>query len=83
MGDHIPTIPPAIARALAWAATAKPWVDPWLVEQEKLRESREGRKLAKKGGKKSTKTARGKQNKQKEEEEDEVKDDQSDIVDSE
>ncbi|XP_031629041.1 endocuticle structural glycoprotein SgAbd-1-like [Contarinia nasturtii] len=40
VGDHIPTIPPAIARALAWSATAKPWVDPWLVKQKKLREAR-------------------------------------------
>lgn len=47
VGDHIPTVPPVIARALAWAATAKPWVDPWMVEQERLKASRESRKLPK------------------------------------
>lgn len=26
VGAHIPAIPPAIARSLAWQATAKPWV---------------------------------------------------------
>lgn len=45
VGDHIPTIPPAIARALEWAATAKPWVDPWLVEQERLKAVRKSRRL--------------------------------------
>lgn len=40
VGDHIPTIPPAIARALAWQATAKPWVDPWEEEQERAEEAR-------------------------------------------
>lgn len=40
VGAHIPTIPPAIARALAWQATAKPWVDPWIEEQKKLREAK-------------------------------------------
>lgn len=44
MGDHIPTIPPAIARALAWQATAKPWVDPWLVNQQKMKAARLARK---------------------------------------
>lgn len=38
-GAHIPTIPPAIARSLAWQATAKPWVDPWLVEQKRIRDA--------------------------------------------
>lgn len=61
MGAHIPTIPPAIARALAWAATAKPWVDPWLVQQEKLKGSRNDRKLVKNGEKKTTKPIRVKQ----------------------
>lgn len=45
VGDHIPTIPPAIARALEWAATAKPWVDPWLVKQEELKAERKARRL--------------------------------------
>lgn len=44
MGEHIPTIPPYIARALAWQATAKPWVDPWLVKQQKLKAARLERK---------------------------------------
>lgn len=50
VGAHLPvgpTIPPAIARALEWAATAEPWVDPWLVEQEKLREARKDKKPSK------------------------------------
>lgn len=58
VGEHIPTIPPAIARALAWAATAKPWVDPWLVEQERLKKSRDSRKLSKKDQKKNNKKAK-------------------------
>lgn len=47
VGEHIPTVPPAIARALAWAATAKPWVDPWMIEQKKLKADRQARKLKK------------------------------------
>lgn len=56
-GAHIPTIPPVIARALAWAATAKPWVDPWMVEQERLKASRASRKLAKTDQKKNKKAS--------------------------
>lgn len=38
VGAHLPvgpTIPPQIARALAWQATAKPWVDPSLKRKKK------------------------------------------------
>lgn len=56
VGDHLPVAPPiplAIARALEWAATAKPWVDPWLVEQEKLREARKGKEPAKRAARRA------------------------------
>lgn len=38
-------MPKAIARSLEWAATAKPWVDPYVVRQEKLRAARRLKKL--------------------------------------
>lgn len=50
VADYLPTSPPIpieIARALEWAATAKPWIDPWVVEQELLRESQKGKEPAK------------------------------------
>lgn len=52
VGAHIPTIPPAIARALAYQATAKPWVDPWLVEQQLLRKKQRESKKRKQAAKK-------------------------------
>lgn len=40
---------------LAWQATAKPWIDPWVIEQERLKASRDSRKLQKNDQKKNKK----------------------------
>lgn len=56
VGEHIPTVPPAIARSLKYHATAKPWVDPWMVQQQKIRAARRAKKLAKKANEKKSKS---------------------------